>query len=79
MSSTHTPHALNRGDSGVTDLICSTPGDRYARLQAKLDQLPHGIFIKFPPAIPSAANHQSASKVLFLCHHGLSACVHADT
>ncbi|CAG9258469.1 hypothetical protein BCEP4_2000001 [Burkholderia cepacia] len=25
------------------------------------------------------ANHQSASKVLFLCHHGLSACIHADT
>ncbi|AWV05633.1 hypothetical protein DM992_41070 (plasmid) [Burkholderia sp. JP2-270] len=24
MSSTHTPHALNRGDSGVTELICST-------------------------------------------------------
>ncbi|PNW94260.1 hypothetical protein FFM54_04910 [Burkholderia pseudomallei] len=26
MSSTHTPHALNRGDSGVTELICSTGG-----------------------------------------------------
>ncbi|RXV64449.1 hypothetical protein D1006_39625 [Burkholderia stabilis] len=27
MSSTHTPHALNRGDSRVTELICSTaPG-----------------------------------------------------
>ncbi|CAJ4638618.1 hypothetical protein AQ771_14020 [Burkholderia pseudomallei] len=63
----------------VDIMVHGRPGDRYARLQAKLDQLPHGIFIKFPPAIPSAANHQSASKVLFLCHHGLSACVHADT
>ncbi|KVN20740.1 hypothetical protein WT08_28060 [Burkholderia sp. MSMB1552] len=55
------------------------PGDRYLRFQAKLDQLPDGIFTKFPPAIPSAANYQSASKILFFCHHGLSACVHADT
>ncbi len=54
-------------------------GDRYPRLQAKLDQLPHRLFIKFPPTIPSTANHQSASKVLFFYHHGLSACVHADT
>ncbi|KVE85625.1 hypothetical protein WI99_17270 [Burkholderia cepacia] len=60
-------------------MVHGRPGDRYPRLQAKLDQLPHGIFIKFPPAIPSAANHQSASKVLFFGHHGLSACVHADT
>ncbi len=37
-------------------------GDRYPRLQAKLDQLPHRLFIKFPPTIPSTANHQSASK-----------------
>ncbi|KVT87642.1 hypothetical protein WK58_24165 [Burkholderia ubonensis] len=54
-------------------------GNRHARPQAKLDQLLYGGLIKFPSAIPSAANHQSASKVLFLGHHGLSACVHADT
>ncbi|KVD16131.1 hypothetical protein WI80_00475 [Burkholderia ubonensis] len=54
-------------------------GNRHARLQAKLDQLLYGSLIKFPSAIPPAANHQSASKVLFLGHHGLSACVHADT
>ncbi|KGD55156.1 hypothetical protein DP49_1038 [Burkholderia pseudomallei] len=63
----------------INVMVHGRPGDRYPRLQAILAQLPYGIFIKLPPAIPSAANHQSASKVLFLCHHGLSACVHADT
>ncbi|KKI40161.1 hypothetical protein VI03_04810 [Burkholderia vietnamiensis] len=57
----------------------SRPGDRYPRPQAKLNQLLDGSLIKFSPAIPSAADRQSASKVLFLCHHGLNACVHADT
>ncbi|KVO73679.1 hypothetical protein WT19_14630 [Burkholderia stagnalis] len=32
-----------------------------------------------PTAVPSAAHHPSASKVLFIGHHGLSAGVHADT
>ncbi|KVE71962.1 hypothetical protein WK80_17365 [Burkholderia multivorans] len=63
----------------VDVVIHGHSGNRHARLQAKLDQLLDGSLIKFPPAIPSAADHQSASKVLFLCHHGLSACVHADT
>ncbi|KVM99726.1 hypothetical protein WJ62_16685 [Burkholderia diffusa] len=53
---------------GMDVMVHGCPGDQYPRLQAKFDQLPYGIFIKFPPA-----NHQSGSKVLLLfCHHGLS-------
>jgi putative transposase len=49
----------------------------YALKQAELGTPVAEVCCKM--GIPSAANHQSASKVLFLCHHGLSACVHSDT
>ncbi len=54
-------------------VVHSRPGNRYPRLQAKLDQLSHGVFIKFPATIPFAVNNHSASEVSFFCHYGLSA------
>src|ERR1700754_939772 len=54
-------------------------GNRHPPLQANLPQFLPRSLIKFASAVSLPANYQSVSKILFFCHQGLSASVHADT
>lgn len=60
-------------------VIHSRASNRHTGLQAKLHQFLSCGLVKFASTVSFPANYQSASKIQFLCHYGLSVGVHADT